>query len=73
MRDRVTPGEVLATRLDRRPRRREGMSNEAFAKIRQEARDAQTEFVRTVLTEADQILVAASKAYREAKTSRGAR
>jgi hypothetical protein len=73
VRDRVTPGEVLVTRLDRRPRRKEGMSNEAFAKVRQDAREAQADFVRTVLREADQILVAASKAYRDAKASRGAR
>jgi hypothetical protein len=30
------------------------MSTEAFAKIRQEARDAQAEFVRAVMKEADQ-------------------
>jgi hypothetical protein len=68
VRERVTPTEAIAARLDSRPRRKEGMSNEAFAKIRQEAREAQVEFVRTVMREADQLLVAASKAYRVAKT-----
>lgn len=66
--ERVTPSEAIAARLDTRPRRKEGMSNEAFAKLRQEARDAQAEFVRAVMKEADQLLVAASHAYRSAKT-----
>jgi hypothetical protein len=48
------------------------MTNEQFAKVRQEAREAQTEFVRTVMKEADQLLVAASQAYRAAKM-RGSR
>src|SRR5690606_17617250 len=43
VRERVTPSDAIAARLDARPRRKEGMSNEAFAKIRQEARDAQAE------------------------------
>lgn len=43
-----------------------------FAKVRQETRDAQAEFVRVVMNEADQLLVAASHAYRSAKTG-GAR
>jgi olefin beta-lactone synthetase len=68
VRERVTATEAIAARLDGRPRRKEGMSNEAFAKIRQEARDAQAEFVRAVMREADQLLVAASKAYRVAKS-----
>ncbi len=66
--ERVTPSEAIAARLDARPRRKDGMSNEAFAKLRQEARDAQAEFVRAVTKEADQLLVAASHAYRSAKT-----
>jgi hypothetical protein len=68
----VSRGEAMATRLDRRPRRKDGMTNEQFAKVRQEAREAQTEFVRTVMKEADQLLVAASQAYRAAKM-RGSR
>jgi hypothetical protein len=71
VRERVTPSEAIAVRLDGRPRRKEGMSNEAFARVRQEARDAQAEFVRAVMKEADQLLVAASHAYRSAKTRGG--
>lgn len=70
--ERVTPSEAIAARLDARPRRKEAMSNEAFAKIRQEAREARDELVRVVMKEADQLLVAASHAYRSAKT-RGTR
>jgi hypothetical protein len=69
VRERVTPSEAIAARVDCRPRRNEGVSNEAFAKIRQEARDAQAEFVRAVVKEADQLLAAASHAYRAAKTA----
>jgi hypothetical protein len=68
VREYVTPSEAMAARLDARPRRKDVMSNEAFAKIRREAREAQAEFVRAVMREADQLLVAASHAYRSAKT-----
>jgi hypothetical protein len=66
--ERVSPRAAIAARLDAQPRRKEGMSNEAFAKIRHEAREARAEFVRAVIMEADQLLVAASHAYRSAKT-----
>jgi hypothetical protein len=68
VRETVSPGEALAARLDRRPQRKNGMTNEQFARVRQDARDAQTEFVRTIVNEADQLLVAASQAYRAART-----
>ncbi len=70
--ERVTPSEAIAARLDTRPRRKEGVSNGAFAKLRQESRAAQAEFVRAVMKEADQLLAAASHAYRSA-TAGGSR
>jgi len=67
VRESVAPTEALRARLDRRPRRTAAMTNQQFAKLREETSAAQKEFVRTVLREAEQLLVAASGAYCAAK------
>jgi hypothetical protein len=65
----VSPEQALCTKLEKRPRRAEKMTNGQFTEARKQHTEARKEFVWTVMREADQLLVAASHAYRRAKDS----
>lgn len=69
VRERVSPEQALSTKLEKRPRRTEKMTNGQFAELRKQHGEARKEFVWTVMRESDQLLVNASHAYRRAKDS----